>query len=444
MVWFTLISAALAGSTAGMGITPLGGGWAGISERGALGLGHTPTAALAERPELALDMGLSTWRIQAHLTDQAPETATGLSPIPYFGLAVPIPDFGIGDFGIGLTGMVPFGGGGAFPTDGAQRFHAIEAKVFMMEADLALAYAPVDFLRLGVAGRFARGTMLKSYAVDSAGLLNGRLAPEPAVEAGVELLEGEQQLDLSGGGFGYALGVTALLPGAIELSVAYRSPVAIVLSGPAVVTPSHDLDLKLHGTAEVTMVYPRELALGVAMQLSKVRLMADGGWTGWSTMERVDGALNDITVKGDDKALNALVESTGLNQSETTESIELYNDLGNHDVFYGGAAADVSVHKKWKLRGGLWYAPTTIPDETFHLGIVDFPAWDLRTAVAFTPIEHLTIGASLDVYLIASRDIRNSALSLNQTPESGRVLPSANGDYAMRAARMGLTLVTRL
>lgn len=422
-----------------MGITPVGGGWAGISERGVLGLGDTPAAAHSERPELALDMGLTAWRIQAHLKDQTPEETAGLTPIPYLALAVPI-----GDFGIGLSGMVPFGGGGSFPPTGAQRFHAIEAKVFLMEADLALAYAPFDFLRFGVAGRFARGTMKKSVAVDSAGLLNGRLASESPVEEGVELLQGDQELDVSGTGWGYALGVTARLPGAVEVSASYRSPVAIALSGPATVTPSHDLDLRLHGTAQLTMVYPRDLALGVAVPLGKFRLMANGGWTGWSTMERVDGALNDITVKGDDKALNALIESTGLNESETTDSIELYNDLGNHDVFYGGAAADFRVHEKWKLRGGLWYAPTTIPDETFHLGIVDFPAWDLRTAVAFTPIEHLTIGASLDLFLIQAREIRDSDLSVNQTPESGRVLPSANGDYAMRAARMGLTLVTRL
>jgi long-subunit fatty acid transport protein len=439
MVWTWIISTALAGSTAGMGLAPLGGGFSGITDPGVLGLGHTPAAARPEQPELALDFGISSWRIEAQLEDAAPSEGTGLTPIPYIAAALPI-----GPVGIGLVGMVPYGGGGGFPEDGAQRFHMVDGKVFMMEANLAVAYQPVDFLRFGVAGRFARGTMRKAYAVDSAGLLNGRLAPDPAAPEGLQLLEGEQELDVSGIGWGYAVGVSAVLPAQIEVHAAYRSPVRIDLSGPAIVTPSHDLDLALHGTAAVTMVYPREVTLGVAVPVGKVRLMADGGWTGWRTLERVDGALEDVTVKSKDAAMTALLGATGVNESELTESLELYNDLGNHDVFYGGAAADFTLHKKVVLRTGLWYAPTTIPDANFHLGIVDFPAWDIRAAVAWSPVDWLTAGTSLDVYAIPSREIRNSRLSLSNAPESGRVLPSANGDYSMSAVRFGLTLVTRI
>ncbi len=439
MVWMWLISTALAGSAAGMGLSPLGGGLAGITDPGVLGIGHTPAAARPDRPELALDVGLTSWRIQAQLDGQAPAEGSGVTPLPYFAAAVPI-----GPVGIGLTGRVPYGGGGDFPQNGAQRFHMVEAKVFMMETDLAVAVQPVDFLRIGVAGRFARGTLQKRYAINPAGLINGLLDDSMTALDGTEFSEGSQKVDLVGYGWGYAAGISATLPADIEVHLAYWSPVRIELKGPATVVPSSDLDLSLKGTAHTTMVYPRELALGVAVPVGMVRLMADGGWTGWSTMERVDGTLEDITVRSENAGLEALVLATGINESDFTESMDVYNDLGNHDVFYGGLASDFAVHKQWVIRTGVWYAPSSIPDETFQLGVVDFPAWDLRAAVSWTPIERLTLGTSIDLFAISGRTIRDSDLALTNPSQSGRVYPSANGDYKMRAVRFGLTIVARL
>jgi long-subunit fatty acid transport protein len=106
-------------------------------------------------------------------------------------------------------------------------------------------------------------------------------------------------------------------------------------------------------------------------------------------------------------------------------------------------AVSAPLGERWMLRPGVFYAPTTLPDQTFHLGIVDFSAWDLRGAVAWTPLQWLTAGISVDQFVIKSRHIKNSGLSLDNSAASGRVLPSANGQYAMSATRFGMTLVLR-
>jgi len=138
-----------------------------------------------------------------------------------------------------------------------------------------------------------------------------------------------------------------------------------------------------------------------------------------------------------------LLQATGADESSLTEPQDIYNDLGNTHVFYGGAAVDIPLHARWTARTGAWWAPTTIPDEIFHLGIVDFAAWDLRAAIAWQPSQSLFVATSVDWYLIPDRHIEDSSLSLNNSSTSGRVLPPANGDYAMSATRYGLSLVYR-
>ena len=68
---------------------------------------------------------------------------------------------------------------------------------------------------------------------------------------------------------------------------------------------------------------------------------------------------------------------------------------------------------------------------------------DLRVGAAYTPFEWLTAALTTDYYMIPDRDIDTSSLSLGNTADSGRVLPSGNGRYSMDAVRFGLTLITR-
>ena len=63
MMWLLWIGSALASTNAGMGLSPLGGGFAGVSESGVLGLGLNPAAAKSEGIEGAIDAGLSVYSL---------------------------------------------------------------------------------------------------------------------------------------------------------------------------------------------------------------------------------------------------------------------------------------------------------------------------------------------------------------------------------------------
>jgi long-subunit fatty acid transport protein len=439
MLLLSLMTAALAGSTAGMGLSPMGGAFGGVTEPGVLGLGSNPAAARSSQTEVGMDFGMSQWTIDAQLQNEGPIQGQGLVPMPYLGTTIPM-----GDFGLGLVGSLPYGGGGEFPEDGAQRFHLREGKVFLAEGSLALAYQPIRALRIGIAGRLGRGSMMKRYALDPAGLVYSKLGEDiTGLSPDERLAEGTQELDISGVGLGYALGASVFLPSGVELHASYRSPMSVALSGPVEVVPSSDLDLALSGRAYASMTFAREAAIGLVIPTGAVRLSIDGGWSDWRTLERVDGTLDNVKLKSDDATLIALLEATGSDDSSLTDPQDIYNDLGNTDVFYGGAAIDLPLHARWTARTGAWWAPTSIPDQTFHLGIADFAAWDLRAGLAWQPTQSILIASSVDWYLIADREINNSGLSITNEASSGRVLPSANGEYAMSATRYGLSMIYR-
>jgi hypothetical protein len=58
-------------------------------------------------------------------------------------------------------------------------------------------------------------------------------------------------------------------------------------------------------------------------------------------------------------------------------------------------------------------------------------------------VQALTVATSVDWYLVPDRTIDNSGLSMTNEATSGRLLPSANGEYAMSATRLGLSVVYR-
>ena len=97
-MWCLWIASALASTNAGMGLSPLGGGFAGVSETGVMGLGLNPAAAKSEHIEGAIDVGLSLYSLGVTLDGAEGVHTTGISPTPTVALTVPIQDFGLGAY----------------------------------------------------------------------------------------------------------------------------------------------------------------------------------------------------------------------------------------------------------------------------------------------------------------------------------------------------------
>jgi len=439
MTWLILITAAFASTGSGLGLTPLGGGLAGISEPGALGLPSTPAAARPTRPEMVVDAGANMYTFGATLKGEDREEINGIVPMPYVGMAAPI-----GDFGIGMYAMIPYGGGAEFSPRGAQRFHAISASSFLVEAGLPLAYQASDWLTVGASFRVGRASLTKNTAMNTAALVNSKAEMDPPLPTDTDLLIGSQALNISGFGAGYGLGISVRMPNEMEIHLGYRSPMKATMSGTVELIPSNDLQLSANGSATGSMQFAREVELGVVTPVGNTRLIMTAGWVDWSPLATIDVGVRDLQIDSDDETMAALFTSTGLNESDLLAAgTDIHNDLGHTHVFHGGAALGIPLGEDWEARPAAYYSPTTVPDETFHAGIADFVSWDLRLSGSYAATHWLTTGLSIDHFIIRTRTIRTSGLSLDNDASSGRVLPSANGKYDMRATRIGLSLIAR-
>ena len=422
-----------------MGISPLGGGFAGVSEAGVMGLGLNPAAAKSEQIEGAIDIGLSLYSLDVTLDGAEGTQSTGISPTPMIAITVPVQDIGLGAYF-----MVPYGGGADFPADGAQRFHVISTESYLLEGGLSVAYQPVDWVRGGASFRVGQATLSKYAAMNTASLLNSKTDLSPPLDVSDPLFLGEQDVNLSGHGYGYGLGLSFFLPSDHEVHIAYRSPMRVPMDGEVSLTPSDALGLAIDGEASGTMQFARELELGVVLPLGKTRLSLMAGWVDWSPLETIAIELGALEISGEGSTAEALIVQSGINNSGLTDMrLSILNDLGHGSTVHGGGTVDIPVGSEWVVRTGVFYSPSTLPAEAMHASIVDFAVLDLRLAAAFTPAEWLTAAVSADYYVIPDRDITNSSLSLSNGADSGRVLPSGNGLYSMNAARVGLTLITR-
>ena len=128
MFFLLLITNALASTGSGLGLTPLGGGMSGITEPGALGIPITPSAAQSDSLEVVLDAGANMFRFGATLEGTPREEYKTSVPMPYLGMTVPI-----GDFGVGVYGMIPYGGGIELEDNSAHRFHSIESRLYLLD-----------------------------------------------------------------------------------------------------------------------------------------------------------------------------------------------------------------------------------------------------------------------------------------------------------------------
>ena len=438
MIWIALLSTAFGSSTAGMGLSPIGGGLSGVTEPGVLGLSATPAAALSIDPEVALDLGANLYSLTSTLEGSDPEEVNGIVPMPYLGATIPM-----GRWGLGVYGMIPYGGGASLPEEGAQRFHAIDAESFLMEGGLSAAHRLTEAITVGGSFRVGRASLFKNTAMNTAALINSKSDLTTPLPTDNSMFHGSQSLDLSGIGFGYGLGLSVTLPRDMEAHISYRSPMEVKVTGPVDISPSDDVDLTLHGDAAGYLNFCQEIEVGWVIPVGGARIALTGGWTDWSGMAEVDISVRNLSVDSNDGALQSLITSSEVNEADVLAAgTDIHNDLGNEDAFHGGIAVDFPV-AKWRLRPAVFYAGTTIPDETFHVGIADFPALDLRLSASTSPLDWLTVALTVDQYLILGREIQQSGLSLDNAASSGRVLPSANGLYEMSATRTGLTLIAR-
>lgn len=442
MFWWC--STAVASSVAGLAVPGVGGGFAGPAEHGALGVLHAPTAAvMGDRPEIALDLGYLHNQLTIRLDGlEEPYADTDRSPQPTLMAAVPF-----GPVGIGLGLQVPFLRGSEEDADTPLRLYTITSTIQFIEADLEVAVRPHPWFAVGAGLRVGRFTYEGSHAIDTGAMLNAALDPEPALPIGEPLLQGTQAIaPASVVAFSWVVGATLTVPDGPELVAAFRPPWVTRATHGLQFVPSDDLAASIDGQVEVRLAMPAQLDLAARLPIGRVTVIPELQWVGWGRTGRLGASVTDLQLSASDPVLNGLLGAAGLAEADfvTSQEGDRTSDLGWHDVVNLGLQTAFAASETVEVRAGVWRAPSAVRSAAVHPGNVDFGRWDLRGGAAWQPVPALRLMASVDWMPGSTRTIRDSMYTLEDPPAGVDALPSANGQYALRLWRAGLTVVLSL
>jgi long-chain fatty acid transport protein len=126
----------------------------------------------------------------------------------------------------------------------------------------------------------------------------------------------------------------------VEGSVQFAPPTAANAVGAAIIAgvsaPGQQL---ASGPAQVDIELPDSAIASLYHRMGKVELLADVAWTGWSSIQEL-----------------RIVRDTGTVLSVTPENWE--------DTWRYAVGATYQLSDAWKLRGGVAYDETNVPDST--------------------------------------------------------------------------------
>ena len=423
----------------GLGI-PGPGGLIGPAEPGALGAFDNPaSAARADGPELLLDLGLLRADIFVAL-DEVPEINGGTTqfgpPIPSLAAAFPM-----GRFGVSAALHVPFARFSNQPPDDPSRLFGYSSNVVLVETDVMGSWAPHPRISVGAGLRVGVLPGFRSYsAVDTGDLLNDALAADPALPVGDPFLEGDLRIDGLGVGVSWMAGVSARLPGEVEVHATYRPPWTVPVNGTMTLVPSKDLRAQLQGDLRLDFPFPHQLGLVVRVPLGPIALMPDVEWVGWERAGRVGNKPSNFQILTDDPLWDGVLEASGLVGDDVLGGLaeESVEDLQWHDIWILGGQIEwaTSVRQRpLRVRGGVWHAPRVMDSSVTSLGNLDFGTLTGRVAAAVRPVPALEVIAGFDY-------IHSPRVRVTDSPSDG-VLPAGNGVYDLEGWRVNVAAVWR-
>lgn len=436
-----LAAPALAYTPSGFGVPLLGGGLAGPTEAGALGVINNPAAAHADRGSWLLDVGwmYSDLYYELDLDDDFSLRARSGGLAPSLAGAEPLGPVGLG---FAFVPLYARGGGEPAPDDGAQRFHSVEGLIQLLDLQASAAMKVDRAWTLGVGLHYGLFSIDSRRRIDAGAIINS-VAPSADAPLGDPFLEGEQTLsDLRGTTVGSAVGIRYHPERGPKGSLSWRSGKRGQATGPLTMVPSTSLEMELQAEVTTDMPLPPSVQAAMDFTVGRVRLVPELTWIGWSSMYEYGSDLDDLEIASHDEAMQSILESYELDEADFLEGAKEAQSLtGMRDVWSPGVSVFVPLTDGWSSRLGAWWAPAAFPDEAVHPGNMDFATLDLRAALAWEASEEVTVGFSGDWFHSPERRINDSEHSLSDPDEPGSLVPSGDGEYKLALARLGVTLV---
>jgi len=433
-----LLPAAIAAGAAGNGTPVLGGGVAGPLQDGAAGLFSNPAAAHPAEGELLFDLQYAHSSVEMQLSGQEAEADAGGSVIPALSVASPP----LGPVGLGLALHVPYGRGGENPEDSTLRFHNQSGEIRAMEAALNVAVQPADWLTVGVAGRAAQLTLATVNATDTGAMLAGLLDQGGEELLNDPFLEGTQSVSGKGLAGGWAAGVRVTPPGGWVFAADFRSKLRGVVEGDLSYVLSNQLAVEITGNQETYLEFPAELSVGAALPVGRVTITPELTWIGWSSWNRIETRLHDLSFGSRDPYLDAYIEALG--GSLDTLIADMDSNVttnGTSDIFSGGVGVKAQVADAWDLLGGVYLTPAATQDDHVHPGNVDFAVADVRAGAVYWTQRRTRFAVTADRMFAPERSVSQSVYDPLADPETGLAVPSGDGRYSLALWRAGLTVI---
>lgn len=208
---------------------------------------------------------------------------------------------------------VPFGLSTEYDSNWVGAFHAIDSELASININPAVAYRINEMVSIG------GGVQVQHFSA--------RLSNFDGV--GVAEVDGDDW------GFGFNLGVLVEFSPETRLGISYRSQIEHTIDGTATV-PSAAL---VNAGVEADFTAPDSASIGVYHDYNdQFAVMAELGWTGWSTFDQLEVALDNGTVI-----------------STTPENWD--------DVWFVALGATWKQNDQWTVRGGLAFDQSPISDE---------------------------------------------------------------------------------
>lgn len=311
-------------------------------------------------------------------------------------------------FGFGLT--VPFGSSTEYDDDWVGRYSSVESGITVIDLNPTVAYRINDRFSIGggISVQFLDATL--SQAVDSGGSCLGLAAQVPTLSQADCLNAGLAPGNLATDSFaeitGDSVDVTFNLSVLFEpregtrIGVAYRNGIDHELEGDADFTVNPALAGVLQNaqlpifqdvSASAGADLPPQLMFSIAHQLnSRVQLLADATWTGWSSLE-------EIRVQFDNPV-----------QPDSPTPLNWEN------AWRVSAGLNYQLNNKWTLRGGVAFDGDPTPNANFRTSRV--PRDDTRW---------LSVGAGYRLNDRSSFDVGYSFLSIGELPIDNNILDAA-------------------
>jgi long-chain fatty acid transport protein len=359
--------------------------------------------------------------------------AGGWNAVPSAYLAVPASK----DLVFGFALNAPFGLKLEYEPGWMGRFQALNSEIKTYNLNPAVSWRVNDWLSIGAGVNYQRLQAELTNSVNYTAAIGqglqqlvaaGSLSPAavPTLLAANTGLEGHARVRGDDSAWGYNVGVLFSLSADTRLGLAYRSsieydlrgsarftvPAITNLTGAAIVTAASVPGGALApGPVRVALEVPDSATASLSHRIGSIELLADVAWTGWSSVQEL-----------------RVVRDSGTTLSVTPEEWR--------DTWRYALGATYKMSDSWKLRGGVAYDETPVPDATRTARLPDADRKWLAAGAQWMPAD----GTLID---FGYAHLFSNDVSMNQDDGNASVYGLLNGQQQSSVDIVSLQIARR-